>query len=204
MEVIVVTHPEKFKSEIPIVVQLFENGLSTLHLRKPRWSTKKSKEYLDAIPPKFHSRIVIHSHHKLAFSYNLKGIHLSKSHRKNIWKALFNFYYFKIRKGKNFTISRSFHQLESLEKKSGKYDYVFLHPFFSSIDQKKNSFDVQPEYLNSIISKAPYPVIASGNISLENAPQIKKSGCMGIALSGFIWKNPEKANERFLAVKQLF
>ena len=40
MELMVMTTPDKFRSEIYIVIKLFENGLETLHLKKPNFSKR--------------------------------------------------------------------------------------------------------------------------------------------------------------------
>ena len=39
MELMAMTTQDKFRSEIYIVIKLFENGLETLHLKKPKFSS---------------------------------------------------------------------------------------------------------------------------------------------------------------------
>ena len=66
---------------------MFEHGLESLHIKKPGFSKKQLKKYIDLIPLKHHNKIIIHSHYSLAFKYNVKGLHLSSSFRNT------NFFY---------------------------------------------------------------------------------------------------------------
>ena len=63
MIVSVITSPDKFTSEIPVVISLFKSGLPVLHLRKSKFSTKKLKEYIELIQYKNEERkqIILHS-----------------------------------------------------------------------------------------------------------------------------------------------
>lgn len=201
MEVVVITSPDKFKSEIPIVLALFQAGLMTLHIRKHKFSTQKLAEYLDLIPKQYHSRIILHSHHKLALKFKLKGIHLTKQHRKNKIKNMVRLLVLKIRRP-DLKISRSFHQLESLAENKRKYNQVFLNPYFSKIDLSKNSFDVHPNYLKQIIEKSSCPVYASGNITLVNYQLLKNSGIKGFSLSKSVWNDPPNAAALFKMIQQ--
>ena len=78
MELMIMTSPDKFRSELVIIIKLFEHGLKTLHLKKPKFSRKKYKSYLDQIPKEYHRFIVIHQHFSLVYKYQLKGTHVSK------------------------------------------------------------------------------------------------------------------------------
>ena len=70
MKLVVITQSQKSETEIAAIIQMFESGLSTLHIRKNRFSTKELEEYIKEIPEHFHNRIIIHSHHRLALKYN--------------------------------------------------------------------------------------------------------------------------------------
>src|ERR1035437_9133261 len=82
MKLIVITSSRSLPDEHMILTSLFENGLQTLHLSKPNYSTPRMTRLIRNIPEKFHNRIVIHSHHNLMLKFNLKGIHLTKKHKK--------------------------------------------------------------------------------------------------------------------------
>jgi thiamine-phosphate pyrophosphorylase len=199
MEVTIVTTPDKLHSEVPVVIELFKAGLTTLHLRKTKFSTVKLAEYLEAIPKKYHNRIIIHSHHKLALKFSLKGVHLSKKHRKKSMNLFLKVVWLRIRKPK-ISITRSFHQVESLQDNKFKYHYVFLNPFFTKIDPMKNSFDVNPEYLKKVIARCKCPVYASGNITMDNILSLKKYGVSGVVLSKLFWQQPGNKLEFFNAI----
>lgn len=201
MELIVITSPDKFKSEIPIVLDLFKSGLMTLHVRKTKFSTKKLAEYIDAIPKQFHNRLIIHSHHKLALKFKLKGVHFTKQHRKNKIKNVIRIMVLKLRRPE-LKYTRSFHQIETLLENRKKYHYVFLNPYFSKIDASKNSFDVNTNYLKQIIQKSVCPVYASGNVTLENYHLLQSMSIEGFSLSKSLWTDPEKASKLFLKIQE--
>jgi hypothetical protein len=47
-------------------------------------------EYLEEIPEKYHNRIVIHTHHKLAMNYPLKGYSLDQAPPQKRGKTYFS------------------------------------------------------------------------------------------------------------------
>jgi thiamine-phosphate pyrophosphorylase len=202
MTISVITSPDKFTSEIPIVIALFKEGLVTLHLRKTKFSTKKLREYIDSIPKEFHSRIIIHSHHHLALKYKLKGIHLTRTHLKKKMKCMMKILWYRIRKPGIF-ITRSFHHLEGMQTNRVKYSYVFLNPFFSKTEPNKNHFDISSEYLKKSITNYFVPVFASGNINAENLHLLRNYGLSGVALSRIILSDPEKSVEDYRRICEL-
>ena len=82
MKVVLITPSGKSDNEIAAVIQMFEAGLDTLHVRKNRFSTKELDDYINQIPKHFHNRLIIHSHHRLALKYDLKGFHFTSTHLK--------------------------------------------------------------------------------------------------------------------------
>src|ERR1035437_4016923 len=137
MQLIVISSSHTIENETQIVTQLFEAGLETFHLRKHRLSTKKMKEYIKAIPQHFHNRIIIHSHHNLARNYNLKGIHLTKSHKKHKFKTWLVVKLIHLKNPK-IIISTSFTTIGQLLDTihESRYDYVFLSPVFDSLSSR--------------------------------------------------------------------
>ena len=47
---------------IKIITALFEEGLDTLHLRKPGTAPMFAERLLTLIPEQYHKRIVVHGH----------------------------------------------------------------------------------------------------------------------------------------------
>ena len=74
MDVILVTPSGESDSELTRIIDLFKQGVSVLHIRKPKWKSAQVEDLIDSIPQEYHKRIVVHGHYKLAFKYNLKGI----------------------------------------------------------------------------------------------------------------------------------
>ena len=122
---IVLSHPEKRKNESQILGTLFENGLETLHLRKPSWSKQEYEALLKSIAPEHKRKVVLHHYHELALTYNVKGLHVREESRlhlpitelKSLKKEL---------KRKNLSFSSSFHATENLS------DYP-VHPGLPSL-----------------------------------------------------------------------
>ena len=187
---VVITPEKNHPKEIEIIISLFEDGLQLLHVRKPTFTEEELRNYLQEISKRFHKKIVIHSHYKLAKEFSLKGIHLTERNRKLRIKNL-------------RVVSASFHSTEELLKSRRNYEYVFLSPVFDSISKHgyKSNFDL--EELRPFLKKRKN-VIALGGINNENIKSIKQTGFAGAAILGFVWesKNPVKAyKELILKVK---
>lgn len=202
MIVSVITSSDKFTSEIPVVVSLFKSGLPVLHLRKSKFGTKKLKEYIEAIPKEFHSRIIIHSHHHLALKYKLKGIHFTRTHLKKKMKCRAKMVWYRLRRP-GIYITRSFHHLEGIQTNKIKYSYVLLNPFFSKTEPLKTHFDISAEYLRKMISEYKIPVYASGNITSENIHLLAKFELKGVALSRIVLNNADTAVPEFLKISKI-
>jgi thiamine-phosphate pyrophosphorylase len=172
--------------EPQIVTRLFEQGLETFHLRKPRYSTKEMTEYIEKIPVQFHSRIVIHSHHTLALKFNLKGIHLTRTHIRRKYRLWFNLKLIHVLRPK-VTISTSFRKLASLYEEENTYSYVFLSPVFDTI-----SGNFQAGYneysLKSAIQKTPFTIIARGGVDELKIDKVREVGFAGLILNSSLWK----------------
>jgi thiamine-phosphate pyrophosphorylase len=133
MKLIVITPSRKHENEITTVIKMFEAGLQSLHLRKNRFTTVELDEYIKEIPSHFHDRIIIHSHHKLALKYNLKGFHFTSSHLEKKIKLWWNTKMIYLRKPK-LTKSISFKRMsEIFEPERVKTDYCFLGTIFHNV-----------------------------------------------------------------------
>jgi thiamine-phosphate pyrophosphorylase len=96
MKIVVISSEDGLKFETPIVVEMFKQGLDIFHLRKPSFSEGLLEEYLCAIPEGFHCRIVLHSYHNLVKSYNVRGVHIEKRHKKHWFRTYFKTMYLKL------------------------------------------------------------------------------------------------------------
>ena len=79
---IVITLPHFFDGEAERIAQLLRRGdIDLIHLRKPQANRDELEALIRAIPEELHQRLVLHDHHTLALSYQLRGIHLnSRNH----------------------------------------------------------------------------------------------------------------------------
>lgn len=181
MKLIVITTENFFIDEANAVNMLFENGLETLHLRKPKVDKKETENFIKQINTNFHSRIVLHDYYILLDMFNLKGIHLHNRNQKNNDMAQFS---------TKHMLSAS-HSCHSLEEVAGAqiYDYVFLSPVFDSISKVGYKKAFTPQQLteakeNNIINEN---VIALGGITAENIPTANRYGFGGVAVIGALW-----------------
>ena len=191
MRLIVISSSSSLENEAEILTSLFEAGLETLHMRKHKLSTKKMKELLLAIPEHFHNRIVIHSHHKLAYKFNLRGIHLTKTHLKRQFKTWFTLKIIKLKNPK-IQITTSFSNIGQILNPENKhqYSYVFLSPIFDNLYSKFQGGFTEHS-LKSAIEKSSFKVIARGGIDINIIEKAHAIGFDGLAFYSCIWKKKD-------------
>lgn len=195
MKLIVISSSSSVENETQIITKLFEAGLETFHIRKHKLSTKKMKGFINQIPEHFHNRIVIHSHHNLARKFNLKGIHLTKSHKKNKIQTWFSLKILKL-KNPQIIITTSYSNIGQLFETDTKYkyDYIFLSPIFDSLSSKfQGGFTAFS--LTSAIEKTELKVIARGGIDVTAIEKAKAIGFYGLAFYSSIWKKKDPLAE---------
>jgi len=195
MKIIIISSSSEIENETKLVTQLFEAGLETFHLRKHKLSTKKTKEFIKQIPEQYHNRIMLHTHHKLARKFNLKGIHHTKTHRRKRIKTWITMRLIQMRHP-SILISTSYGNIGSMlnfEKKYN-YDYAFLSPIFDSLTSKYQSGYTEHS-LKSALSKTDKKIIARGGTTIDSIAKVKELGFAGIALYSCIWKKKDPVAE---------
>jgi thiamine-phosphate pyrophosphorylase len=199
MKIIVLSPQKSVENEIDVVISLFEEGMNIFHLKKPHYSSKKLKSYLDKIPHEYHNRIVIHTHLRFALKYNLKGIHLSSKHKKN---TIRNWFLLKRIKRKNpwITVSTSFQSIIDVEKYKDLYDYVFLSPIFDSISMNDYQSGFKEFSLSSATKRSNYKIVALGGVEVGKIEKAISLGFWGCGFLGAIW-GKENPIEFFKAIK---
>ena len=178
---LVLISPEKnTANEQHLLHSFFARGLSCFHLRKPGMEIEDYRKYIEAIDPKYHDRIVLHTHHVLLKEFELKGIHFREEDRMKYIDDPSNYFMGLPMYGK--TISSSFHNLETLEQCSFEFDYHFLSPVFGSISKNGylgKGFDVH---------NSNKTVVGLGGANLENFKEFEKLGYAGVAFLGGVWQ----------------
>ncbi len=167
---------------------MFEAGLDTLHVRKNRFSTKELDDYINQIPAHFHNRLVIHSHHRLALKYDLKGFHFTSTHLKKKLSLWFNTKFIYLRKPRLIR-SISFRRATDLYlPQAVSTNYCFLGTMFHNVSGELYS-GFYPEVVEAAIQKSNMKIIARGGINEKSVEQAYKLGFYGVALYGHIWKS---------------
>ena len=198
MKVIIISPTKVKEAEIKNVTLLFEAGLGSYHLSKPKFSTRQLQEYIEKIPKQFHNRIVIHSHHNLARKYNLQGVHYTKKHLEpnfhNWWREKL------LRINTSHFIKTTSHgKLASLyEEEEMKFDYVFLSPIFDTITGKYQS-GFYEDSIVAAIQKTGKKIIARGGVDVTRVEKINELGFYGMALYSSLWDR-ENPVEEYLKV----
>lgn len=188
MKLVVITQSQKSDNEILAITQMFEAGLETLHVRKNRFSTKELDEYIKEIPAHFHNRIIIHSHHKLALKYDLKGFHFTSTHLKHNIKLWWNTKMIYLRKP-HLVKSISYKRIAELyQEQKVKTDYCFLGTMFHNISGELYS-GFYPETIKAAIDKSGRKIIARGGVNEKSVELAHQLGFYGIALYGHLWKS---------------
>lgn len=176
MKLIVLSTPSFYVEEDKIITDLFEEGLDTLHLRKPETEPVLSERLLSLIPEQYHNRIMVHNHFYLKEEYNLMGIHLNRRNP-NLPQDY---------KGKK---SRSCYSLEELAKARGNFDYCCLDNVFNSISNpiKKNTLSKEEIIAAAHQGLIDRKVMAMGGVTLENIPEVQEMGFGGAIVCGDLW-----------------
>jgi len=207
---IVITPETDATDEIQTVIKMFEEGLKTLHLRKPKADKQSMKAYLDQIPAEYHTRIVVHSNYDLLGDYKLQGIHIT-SETKEWFDILANTpeekgtamvvaLFKQMIDGK--TVSISCHSIDEIDEQSYKYDYYFLSPIFDSISKEGYQSKFELEKLKQFLGLRDKKIIALGGVDKENISLCTEAGFSGSAVLGAVWEaeTVEERVERFKAL----
>ena len=80
MKIIVITSPDKMPGEVSTICRLLNDGIDSIHIRKPDWNETQCRELIEAIPEQYRCQLVLHQYFELCEEYHLKGIHLNKRH----------------------------------------------------------------------------------------------------------------------------
>jgi len=194
MKLVVITQSQKSEAEIAAIIQMFEAGLNTLHIRKNRFSTKELEDYIKEIPEHFHNRIIIHSHHRLALKYNLKGFHFTSTHLKKTFHLWWNTKMIYLRKP-NLIKSISFRRLSELYlDQKVKTDYCFVGTMFHNVSGELYG-GFYPETVETALTKSGKKIYARGGINEKSVELAYKLGFHGIALYGHLWNSTAPFNK---------
>ncbi len=202
MKLVVVSPSKNVPDETTMVTKMFEYGLKTFHLRKPKYSTNQMRDYIKEIPEHFHDRIVIHSHHDLALKFSLKGIHLGRIHLSKKWKYFFVRLRLKMR-FEHTSKSRSYSRLQqAYTAETQNFDYFLIGTVFNNMtSQLYSGF-----YEDGVIAankNSGKKLVARGGTSPETIMKAYQYGFAGIAFNSFIWE-ADFPFENFTKIVEVF
>jgi len=188
MKLSVVSSKRKVDGEIGIIVNLFEKGLETFHLRKNHYSKSKFRKFLKAIPKEYHPRIVLHSHQILATSFKVKGVHFST---RQIEKST---YVTKVKflckiMGRKVKFSRGYDNLSDLITEKKYWDFVVLNPVFDSVSKDPLATAFSGRAISSSLDQSGLKVAGLGGVCADNLELMKSFGFEEAILNGKIWSS---------------
>ncbi len=194
MKLIVITGSKNLTDEPSMVTKMFEDGLMTLHLRKPKLTTQEMRDYIEEIPEYFHNRIIIHSHHILAAKFNLKGIHFTATHLSKRWKYFFTRLRLRIKFGKLIK-TRSYKRLASIHnKEEHDFDYFLMGTMFNNLtgDLYGGFYE---EALIAALKNSKKNIVARGGVTDKVITKCNDYGFYGVAYSSYIWESENPCNQ---------
>jgi thiamine-phosphate pyrophosphorylase len=178
MKLILMTLPHFFIEEHQILTALFDEGLETLHLRKPDTEPVYSERLLSLLPEEYRKNIVVHDHFYLKNEYGLKGIHLNQRNPE-------------IPRDYKGHVSRSCHSIEEVTQYKKQMDYLFLSPIFDSISKEGYHAPYSPTELRNFSQRGliDKKVMALGGIDIDQLSRVKDLGFGGAVINGALWRH---------------
>jgi thiamine-phosphate pyrophosphorylase len=169
--------------ERAVLGELFAAGLDRYHVRKPRASAAELEAWIQCVPRRWRSRLVLHQHHELVRAFELGGCH---------WRDEPNLPPPPIDAG---VTSRSCHDWSLLRAALGVYDSVFFGPVFASLSKPGYgpTHAQIGEALGAILhsrtaTERRTTVLAIGGITVETVSRAVALGFDGVAVLGAVWQ----------------
>lgn len=194
---VVISNPTPIENEINLIHQLFEEGLSLFHVKKPDYSEEEMKSFLSKIEMRSRSKLVLHKFHHLAEEFGIHRIHFMEKIRTETTEESFKKW-----KEKGYRLTTSVHSITAFNKLSNTFDYAFFGPIFESISKPNyaSDLDFKMELKNRENNKT--ALIALGGIKSKRIKIVLEYGFDDVALLGTIW-NSNNPIENFKACQQI-
>ena len=192
MKLLIISPSESTDTEHIIIRNMIDKGITSLHIRKPHMSTEGLKKYLDSFPEEYHTKMIIHAHHNLLRNFNLKGIHLTKTHRKKKYRLWAQRQLFRLMR-KKLLKTTSCSSISSLAESYKDFEYIMLTPIFTHKQEHRPAFSQNT--LDDILAKYPGKIVARGGATIESIEKARDIGFTGIAFHNAVWHKPNPLKE---------
>jgi thiamine-phosphate pyrophosphorylase len=203
MKVVVITQENDSENELELLNSMLDEGLHTLHIRKPGYDKAEMVKFIHGIKKKHHKRLVLHSHHGLALKYKLKGIHLPEYSRRSLLKYVYSYWVIHKLLKPRIRVSASYHNIQDILSISGKkYHFVFLSPVFKSISKNEYKPTYSLSKLQDKLRETNVKVYALGGVDENNLIVCQNVGFVGVGLLGAIWQDKQPL-EKFVRINNL-
>jgi thiamine-phosphate pyrophosphorylase len=198
MDLTVCSSPDPIQDEQDLVKVLFEEGMTTFHLRKPKASEEEMKLWIEGIDVSMRKHLVIHSHWKLAAEFELKGIHIGahamqslSQNEINNWIQIHSTY-----------SSTSVHNMQEAQAIPDGIKSVWLSPVFESISKtnyKSSLTSLELDLVKQFLQKDKKTnVYALGGISSKHITELKQRNFDGAVVLGALWNNIESSKQELI------
>jgi len=182
--IIVISKEQYDNSEPKIWLQLLENGLENLHIRKYDLTDMEVIQLINSIPMTFRKALVLHSHHHLANELGINRLHFNSHLRDNVSKNGF----------KNYQLTCSVHDISEFNSLGSYWEYALLSPVYPSLS--KPGYGLNKSVISQLVDRKNRQVslVALSGINKENIDNTVQMGFDAVALMGSIWnsENPLK------------
>ena len=183
----VISHPTFFDGEIEAVKCILTSCDVYFHLRKPQASEEEYLAFLNQIPSRFYSKVVLHACYHLSAAYAWAACHFSTSKRVEASKY-----------AGTTVLSTSCHSIDELKTVQDDFDQCFLSPIFDSISKSEYYSTFDHSHLEGFLSQErTIEVIALGGVQVENINRTKLLGFNGAAVLGAVWGHYPQAEDNF-------
>ena len=188
--IIVISKEHYDHSEPKIWLQLLENGLENLHIRKYDLTDMEVIQLINSIPMTFRKALVLHSHHHLANELGINRLHFNSHLRDNVSKNGF----------KKYQLSCSVHHISEFNSLGSYWEYALLSPVYPSLS--KPGYGLNKSVISQLVDRKNRQVslVALSGINKENIDNTLQMGFDAVALMGSIW-NSENPLETFHACR---
>jgi len=198
MRLIVITPSDIIDKEYDLANYMLKNGLPAIHLRKPSFTKEEMINYIEHFSDEEQSRMVLHSHHRIMLDYDLKGLHLSRRHRRREFRSWLTQTLVEMRIGKKIVVCSSSKSLSSMVENYDNFDYVMLTPVFTDPQGHRPSFS--PNLLQQVLRNYPGKIVARGGTDADSIEKAREMGFAGVAFHNYLWNNddPRKEYDRII------